>query len=59
MGKSMFGYSSGNRAARFAYDMMVLEEIEKGNKTKQTYKEEDYLNDYGYDDDDIFEEDLD
>ena len=67
MGKSMFGYSSGNKAARFAYDMMVLEEIEKENKTKQANEEKDFLSsldnyNYCYDEDedeDIFEEDLD
>ena len=69
MGKSMFGYSSGNRASRFAYDMMVLEETEKENKVKQAYEEKDFpnsLNDYNYyyyydedEDEDIFEEDLD
>lgn len=30
--KSMFGYQSDNPAARRAYDMMVLDQIEKDDK---------------------------
>lgn len=56
MGRSMFGFESTNAASRYAYDMMVLEEIEKENRRKRREAEEQDLDDF--EDEDIEEEDF-
>ena len=56
MGRSMFGFESANAASRYAYDMMVLEEIEKENRRKRREAEEQDLDDF--EDEDIEEEDF-
>ena len=57
MGRSMFGFESANAASRYAYDMMVLEEIEKENRRKRRKAEEQDF-DEDEEEDEIIEEDF-